>query len=261
MNFQAKLPKGSIFRMWASRVRAGCPRSQVRSSHRKKARSGVFLTPDQAPGRAAARKKKTPARDAGTCLGIQEAEGHASPSGCDPRRSHPSSALTSSSIRNLQARPLGTRASCPLFFPHAAHPSSAPTSSSIRNLQVPRLIRREERAATRPARGYAPLNAGHLFSGAWICATPALLPPRRPPIVHAYFQFNQKPSGPALNPARGTRRYAPGARNAPLNAGILPALLPPRRPPIVRAYFQFRQKTSGPALTSSSIRKLQTRRA
>ena len=27
----------------------------------------------------------------------------------------------------------------------------------------------------------------------------------------------------ALDPARGTRRYAPGARNAPLNAGILRA--------------------------------------
>ncbi len=55
---------------------------------------------------------------------------------------------------------------------------------------------------------------------------PALRSSAPPPLSAPYFQFNQKPSGlGALDPARGTRRYAPGARNAPLNAGILPALI------------------------------------
>ncbi len=132
---------------------------------------------------------------------------------------------------------LGTRVSCPLFLPRAAHASSAFTFSSIRNLQArpwerghparsssrappthrPRLLSVQSETFR-----HAPGNAGIL---------PGLPPVRRPCIVRAYFQFNQKSS-----------RHAPG------NAGILPGLPPVRRPCIVRAYFQFNQKPSGTPL-------------
>ena len=60
-----------------------------------------------------------------------------------------------------------------------------------------------------------------------ILASPALPPPRRPKSsVPSFSSVTSLPPVFALDPARGTRRYARGVRNTPLNAGILPALPP-----------------------------------
>ncbi len=97
-----------------------------------------------------------------------------------------------------------------LFPPPVSSPtSSAPSSNSVRNLQVPRLIRREERAATRPgATGVrntpenAPLNAGisSLARGAYTGARNAPVYAPRPhlllPVTH--YRSRPSPSSPIL---------------------------------------------------------------
>ena len=97
------------------------------------------------------------------------------------------SASSSISVRNLQAL---TR-----LIRRDRHPSaswfSGPCVMSPPS-PLTRLIRREARAATRPA-------------------------PFRIPVFRSLRDVTAKPLD-ALDPARGTRRYAPGARNAPGNA-------------------------------------------